>query len=572
MTLSPVRPLPRRHAPLRERRPAAFMAPLAAGLAALAGLINVVSALTPELAGRLHDVHALAPATEIVLARQLALPVGVALLLAAPYLALRRRGALAMAVSLLLALGVLDLVKGLDFEEAIISWALAAVLLRWRAAFWVRHDAGHATLAARRIALIGAGALAGGCLVLSIGVPWEVRPLGGPSGTVRDVAQLLSLHGSAVGYDGPAAWVPRCVQLIGVLALILALWAAFRRPASPASGDCRREEVARIVREHGSCTLSFFKLRSDLEHLFSADRRAVLSYRVEGGVLLVAGDPVGPAEQIPGLLAQACAQAEHAGLRVGVVGASEGFAGIAAEAGLRAMYIGDEAVVETADFSLEGRRIKKVRQAVMRVERHGYTAELRRHASLSPHELRELERVSASWRDGAPERGFSMAMDSLQGPHLADSWMVIGRDEAGVVRGFLHFVPTYGRPAASLSFMRRERETPNGVIDFLVVRSIDLLRDQGIEEISLNFAAFARLLRSPAGVFERLLARVVTLGNPFFQIESLYRFNRKFHPRWEPRYLLYEGRLGLARAGIAALLAEGQMPLVAPREPDSIAA
>src|SRR5206468_9986786 len=115
----------------------------------------------------------------------------------------------------------------------------------------------------------------------------------------------------------------------------------------------------------------------------------------------------------------------------------------------------------------------------------------------------------------------------------------IGRDDSGAVRGFLHFVPTYGRADASLSFIRLERDTPNGVIDFLVVRSIGLLREQGVEEISLNFAAFARLLRSPASMLERLLGRVVTLGNPFFQIESLYRFNRKFDPRWEPRYLLY---------------------------------
>ena len=106
----------------------------------------------------------------------------------------------------------------------------------------------------------------------------------------------------------------------------------------------------------------------------------------------------------------------------------------------------------------------------------------------------------------------------------------------------------------------------------MIVEALEAFREREIAEVSLNFAAFARFLRDPASWFERMLARAVTLGNPFFQIESLYRFNRKFQPRWEPRYLLYEGRLGLVRAGIAALLAEGQMPLVTPRETDSIAA
>jgi lysyl-tRNA synthetase, class II len=151
-------------------------------------------------------------------------------------------------------------------------------------------------------------------------------------------------------------------------------------------------------------------------------------------------------------------------------------------------------------------------------------------------------------------------MDSLRGEHLHDSAVVVARDEHGALRGFLHFVPVYGRPAVSLSFMRREHDTPNGLTEFLVVRAIELLRERGVEELSLNFAAFARLMHSPSNWFERFLGRLATIFNPYFQIESLYRFNAKFFPRWEPRYLLYEGPLGLPRAGIAAMWAEGQLP------------
>jgi len=81
-----------------------------------------------------------------------------------------------------------------------------------------------------------------------------------------------------------------------------------------------------------------------------------------------------------------------------------------------------------------------------------------------------------------------------------------------------------------------------------------------VEEISLNFAAFARWLHSPGSLLERVLGRVIALANPFFQIESLYRFNAKFFPRWEPRYLLYTGAVGLPRVGLAAMWVEGQLP------------
>ncbi len=133
-------------------------------------------------------------------------------------------------------------------------------------------------------------------------------------------------------------------------------------------------------------------------------------------------------------------------------------------------------------------------------------------------------------------------------------------DGDGAARGFLHFVPVYGRAAVSLSFMRRDHDTPNGLTEFMVARAMELLRERGIREASLNFAAFARLMHSPSGPVERLLGRLAALFNPYFQIESLYRFNAKFFPRWEPRYLVYEGALGLPRAGLAAMWAEGQLP------------
>jgi lysyl-tRNA synthetase class 2 len=137
---------------------------------------------------------------------------------------------------------------------------------------------------------------------------------------------------------------------------------------------------------------------------------------------------------------------------------------------------------------------------------------------------------------------------------------VLARDGEGAIRGVLHFVPCFGRSTMSLSFMRRDPETPNGLTEFLVAKAAELLRERGLEEMSLNFAAFAKWMHSPERRIERVLGKLVAFGNPFFQIESLYRFNAKFFPRWEPRYLVYEGTFGLPRAGIAAMWAEGQLP------------
>ena len=84
--------------------------------------------------------------------------------------------------------------------------------------------------------------------------------------------------------------------------------------------------------------------------------------------------------------------------------------------------------------------------------------------------------------------------------------------------------------------------------------------ERGIEELSLNFAAHTKCIREPGNPFEYVLGRAASVLDRYLQVESLYRFNVKFQPRWEPRYLVYEGRLGLVRAAVAAMWAEGQMP------------
>jgi lysyl-tRNA synthetase class 2 len=176
----------------------------------------------------------------------------------------------------------------------------------------------------------------------------------------------------------------------------------------------------------------------------------------------------------------------------------------------------------------------------------------------------ELERVSECWRGGAPERGFSMAHDTLVDELLPDALVLIARDGDGRIRGFLHFMPVYGQPLASLGFMRRERDTPNGLTEFMVVEAASQLGELGIEEFSLNFSAHGRWLRAPENGVERALAAILRIADRWFQVERLLRFNAKFEPRWQPRYLLFERAAHLPRVAFAAMVVEGQLPSPAP--------
>jgi lysyl-tRNA synthetase, class II len=547
----------RRVRALREVRRADWLpGALAAGTASI-GIVNVASALTRNPHWRTHVLEDVSLVSLVPLFHTLALPAGALLVVLALYIAKRRRRAWAASVVLLLALGMVNLLKGLDFEEAILGWALAAFLWWGRDAFHVRHEPATLRSALWRIPAMTIGTVSVAVLAIRAGAPEGTDP-----GRIwHAAANALLLQPTPLDYREEFHWVPVAVGLLSVATALAAAYLVFRPIAAPRDLPDRpiRRAAAELVRSYGTDSLAAFKLRQDLQYLFSGDGRAFAAYRVQSGVMLLAGDPVGAPDALPSLMREVVAFAETRGLKVAVIGAGDLLLPFYEQAGLRAFYIGDEAVVGTRRFSLEGRAIRKVRQAVSRVERAGYRTELRRVDELDAATIAELEAVSDAWRQGEPERGFSMALDSLVGEHLSDSVVVLARDSEGRTRGFLHFVPVCGRPAMSLSFMRRESDTPNGLSEYLVVKSIELLHERA-SELSLNFAAFARVIHRPECHRDRLLGRVAGLLEPFFQIESLYRFNAKFSPRWEPRFLVYEGPAGLARAGLAAMRAEGQLP------------
>ena len=535
---------------------------IAALAAAIVGLVNIASALTPNIRWRGHLLLDFEPVEAIRLFHALALPAGLALLLVAPYLAKRRRRAWQTAMVLLVVLGCFDLLKGLDFEETAITWGAAAVLWLTRSSFRVRHDPITLRSAIWRAPLLGVIGVA----VAAIAA-WASQ--GHPSFTTvsRETGDLLLWRSGPlhfryhVALHHHFAWIPLSVHLIEFGTLLAVAYVIFRPLAAPRAlpGPGARDAAAELVRSYGTDTLSFFKLRADEQYYFGNDGRAFVGYRIENGVMLLSGDPVGPPSALPGLLRELRRFADARGLRLGAVGASEALCVLYEGMGLRTIYLGDEAIVELEKFSLEGRAIRKIRQSVSRLSKAGFAAEVHTLDTLSAGTVTELEDVLERGREGAPERGFSMAMDSIRGDHSGETLVVVARDAEGAVRGVLHFVPCYGRPAVSLSFMRRDPGTPNGLTEFLVVRAIELLRERGLQEMSLNFAAFAKYIHSPERPSERLLGKLAALANPFFQIESLYRFNAKFFPRWEPRYLVYEGAFGLPRAGIAAMWAEGQL-------------
>ena len=504
----------------RLARPPSGLAALALGL----GVVNIVSALTPELTERVRVVQTVLSPDAEVAARGLTLAAGVAMLLVASSLARRKHRAWLLAVVVVAASAVLHIAKGLDLEESIANVALLVLLIRSRRWFDAPGDP-----ASLRLLAAGSALLA--WLVVAV--------LLVPSGHGMDEIRILH---------------------VGVLALTVmtAIWLVhlwlrpWREPDAQSEDDHRR--ARRIVLEWGDDSLSFFALRRDRRYAFSQRDDALLAYRVVAGCALVSGDPVGNPESIPGMVRAFASFAHQRGWRLVVLHCSEEWVGLFREIGMRALPIGDEAVLCPHTFTLQGRAIRKVRQSVNRLARMGYTVTVVSPADLADADRAAVEQVSQEWLNGWPDRGFSMAMDDLYAHPQAR--FALARDGEGRLEGFLHLVPS--RRGYSLSSMRRLRTSPNGLIEYLIAETAVWARGEHADEISLNFSVFADVLRADGTASWPLRATRWSLLrlDRLFQLERLFSFNRKFFPQWRRRYICFERHRDVPVLGLATLHVE----------------
>ncbi|HEY4419050.1 MAG TPA: phosphatidylglycerol lysyltransferase domain-containing protein, partial [Pseudonocardia sp.] len=289
---------------------------------------------------------------------------------------------------------------------------------------------------------------------------------------------------------------------------------------------------------------------------------AAISYRVLGGVSLGGGDPVGNPDSWDSAIQAWMTEAKNNGWTPAVIGAGEAGARAFQRAGLEVLELGDEAILHAPRFTLDGREMRGVRQAVSRCEREGLSTEVRRIRDLPPEEVQHLRELAEEWREGNVERGFSMALGRFGEPEDGDAVVVLARDEDTPV-GLLHFVP-WGKDGLSLELMRRNRTSPNGVIETMVAGLMAEAPALGVERVSLNFAVFRGVLargeQLGAGPTARLGRALLMGASKFWQIDSLYRSNDKYRPEWVPRYLVYPGTGDLAGVVTAALQAEAFVP------------
>jgi lysyl-tRNA synthetase class 2 len=554
--------------------------------AAVIGLLDVVSAVFPAFRnGRMHHMAAVFPGTVSSLAAATSVVTGILLLMLAHGL---KRGKVRAwwATVLLLPVGAAtQLIYRHSLFGVLVSLAVLALLIRHRGEFCALSDPRTRWRAAANLIGLSAASFALGLVITSAHPASErgnpgfgdrcLHVLYGLFGVSGPVHYTSDRVGDVVGYSlGGLGWLVACSTAYLVL-----------RPARPVAELSEDEEqrLRGLLARHGARdSLGHFALRRDKSVVFSPSGKAAVCYRVVSGVALAGGDPIGDVEAWPGAIDAFMELARAHAWLPAVVGCSETGGEVwTRETGLDALELGDEAVVDAADFTLSGRAMRNVRQMVKRIERSGYACRVRRVHELTEEEKQRVRLAADAWRGTDTERGFSMALGRFGEDADGDCVVVTAHKECpagtphpelGDLRAVLHFVP-WGPDGMSLELMRRDRAADPGLNELLIVAALQQAPSLGVTRVSLNFAMFrsalARGERIGAGPVLRGWRGLLVFLSRWFQIESLYKFNAKFQPQWVPRFLVFPNSRDLPRIGFAIMQAEGFVTLALPL-PDAL--
>lgn len=519
-----------------------------AGLLVISGILDVVGALLVHHQTRTVVLETLVPASITLGGRTGAVLSGLALLLLAGGIARGKLVAFRLTLVVLIATIAFELIKDLDFEAAaLFAWILAGL-------WWFRHhfDAdsdpsrmrwGFAVLAVGLLTAV-VYALAGTTLLQN-----QLQP---EVGVVRTLETLFAaLAGSPTAYRALTAranWFLSTLPVVSYALVIVALTQLLRPVLAPRAATVDRDRVHRLLNVWGRNYISHLAVHGASSYHW-VDEEACVAFTLRGRTALALGDPIAPPEVMQRAAREFVAYCDRQDWIAAFYQVDEPATYRAL--GLTLVPIGSEALLQPASFGLGGKKRADLRYAVHRCQKEGVHFVFAAGPQVVAEHAEQLRGVSGEWLEShrSPELGYSLGTLAT----LSDPDIVVGLAFAadGRLEAFVSWLPVPARQAWTLDLMRRRPDSTYGVIEALIVKSIEEARGRGIAELSLGMTP--RIITSP-GLHGPWRAMYWGLDR-FQRSRTLHRFKDKFGPCWEDRYLVVPGPSTLPEVVVALVRA-----------------
>jgi phosphatidylglycerol lysyltransferase len=517
----------------------------------LVGIADMLSAIVPKLNWdvllgawplTVHRIHA----------QTLTVVVGFFLIMLSYGLARGKKHAWRITLFLLLLSVWLHILRSGSVLATIVALGLAVLLASLSNFFQARSDPpsvwrGYTILA------LGLGIVVFDAIVGFLALYNNLEPLIDRFGIDGAILRILTqTHLRYWLHATPAIFFGRALPWLCISAVLYGMVQLFRPVAAVLLPNMeKRNQAYKHVQLYGTNSISYFALDTDKSYFFSESGKSVISYVLEGSTAVVAGDPIGPEDEMALILKQFITFCTEQDWTIVLWQVRAEFMPLYRAAGLHLLKIGEDAVIDVQKFTLKGGTMANVRSSAKRAEKDGLQVVFYRGLVTDISQRTQMERISATWlaSKGGSEMGFSMGHFDPQGDK--EQLTALAVDNDNMVHAFVTFVPIYGRHGWGLDLMRRAPQPAPGTMELLLARSLEYMKGCGIEMASLGLAP----LSNANAEEETFLGNSIDFltgrfGNPE-KNQSLFNFKKKFQPNWESRYLVYSSTLSLPRIGWA---------------------
>jgi phosphatidylglycerol lysyltransferase len=527
---------------------------LAAVMTLGSGLVTTLSVTGTGVPWRADVLHDVFPIEFIGLSRFAALAIGFSLVVSSVSIYRRKRRSFYY-VSLLAALSVVfHMTKGLDYEEATVSLILLTVLILSRKQFIVKSSTPDFRWAGLRLILAIAAVLLYGVAGFwfldkrQFGIDFHFAR------SLMETLRFLSFRGDAelTPHTRHAAWFLDSLYLISGLGVGYLFWSLYR-PVKYRFFDHpqARAKAVEILSAYGRSALDYFKAWPDKSFFFPAEGDCFIAYRVGANLAVALGDPVGPEDKVETAAREFKAFCTGNDWGIAFHQALPDFIPVYEKIGFKKLKIGDDAIIELDKFSLDGSAMKELRHTVNKTEKSGTS--IREWQPPIPNGvLQQLKAVSDEWLlfSGRRERRFTLGL--FDWDYVKSTPVIAAVDAEGQVLGFVNVVPSYRKGEATIDLMRRGRASAGGIMDYLFIKVFQRFKEKGYTRFNLGMAPMSGFQEGEEATFEEhAIHYFMQRMNFLFSFKGLRAYKAKFATAWEPRYVIYEDPLTLARLAVA---------------------
>ena len=527
-------------------------------LTALMGLINLLSAATPSLPDRVAWLRDVLPLEVRVSGRLFAAVSGFFLLMLAANLLRRKRLAWGLTVGLLIVSIVSHLVKGLDFEESGVAIVLLVQLVLMRGWFTAQSD--RPSIAQGVRTLVGAllFTLAYGTVGFWAHDRYYTETFNLGEALVQTLAMFFTADNAGLRPTTHAGkFFADSIYWVGAITLLSSAWMLFRPVLFRRTAEgLERSQAKEIVTRYGASSLAQFALLPDKSYYFSPSRQSVVAFVPKGRGAIALGDPIGPTADREAAIAGFRAFCDRNDWHPAFYQTLPDSLELYQKQGFQTVKIGEEAIVDLNKFTLQGKPGRHLRASVNKFNKQG-TEVVFYPPPVADELLKELRQISDEWLQhmSGSEKRFSLGW--FDDDYLRECEIAVVETDQGKRIAFANIVPEYQLNDITIDLMRHRADVESGAMDFLFISMFQHFKERKFDGFNLGLSVLSGVGDAPSdNRLEKGLHYLSEHMERFYGFQGLHAYKDKFHPCWEPRYLVYPRLSALPDVVVALVRAD----------------